>query len=190
MKKNLLTVVILLIGVAITINAQQKKELISVNPTNCTANNDSLQCQHMANLLMLDNATTEKFKSVYMDYLSEIAELRNTKKERCDSNKNCKEKELTDAEVEQTIEKRFEISQRFLNIEKKYYTEFKKILTLKQIACVYKTTPPSFSQSNRGMPLFDMQDERNCKNMPPMNAFDSFAMRRPDFNPDNGEDLP
>ena len=46
-------------------------------------------------------------------------------------------KAKTDAETEEAIEERFDRSQKLLDIRKKYYKEYSKYLTPKQIQRVY-----------------------------------------------------
>ena len=46
---------------------------------------------------------------------------------------------LTDAEVEQQIKGRFVQSRRILDVREKYYNEFRKILSPKQIMKIYQT---------------------------------------------------
>jgi len=46
---------------------------------------------------------------------------------------------LTDAEVEQQIKGRFAQSRRILDVREKYYNEFRKILSPKQIMKIYQT---------------------------------------------------
>ena len=46
---------------------------------------------------------------------------------------------LTDAEVEQQIKGRFAQSRKILDVREKYYNEFRKILSSKQIMKIYQT---------------------------------------------------
>lgn len=48
------------------------------------------------------------------------------------------EKELTDTEVAEMLQKQFEQSRKVLDIREKYYKEFSKILTQKQILKIYQ----------------------------------------------------
>ena len=45
---------------------------------------------------------------------------------------------LTDAEVEQHIKDRFAHSRMMLDLQEKYYTEFRKVLSPKQIEKIYQ----------------------------------------------------
>lgn len=177
--------VVLLLGVIITANAQQKKELAPMNQKDCPGNIDSMQCERMANLLMLNNATTEKFKPAYIHYLSDLTELRKIEKERCESNKPCKEKTLTDTEVEGMIEQSFEISQKLLDIKIKYYKTFKEILSAKQIARIYQNTCQPNFRPNRDID-YNMPDKCTYTDMPPIPQPDCPCIKH--FPDSNGED--
>ena len=81
------------------------------------------QTNQMVKMLMLDDATTAKFIPVYQNYLKEPEP----------------KPLLTDAEVEQQIKGRFAQSRRILDVREKYYNEFRKILSPKQIMKIYQT---------------------------------------------------
>lgn len=92
---------------------------------------------------MLDDATTAKFIPVYQNYLKELRECRmmNRAKQRVEGTGVKPEPKplLTDAEVEQQIKGRFAQSRRILDVREKYYNEFRKILSPKQIMKIYQT---------------------------------------------------
>lgn len=93
-----------------------------------------IQTQQIAKSLMLDDATTRKFVPVYQNYLKDlhaVAAGRPVKvgKEGC--------KNMTDEEIMKMIEYRFDMSQKILDLRKKYFGEFKKLLTPRQIMKVY-----------------------------------------------------
>ena len=92
---------------------------------------------------MLDDATTAKFIPVYQNYLKELRECRmmNRAKLRAEGTgvKPDPKPLLTDAEVEQQIKGRFAQSRRILDVREKYYNEFRKILSPKQIMKIYQT---------------------------------------------------
>ena len=77
------------------------------------------QTNQMVNTLMLDDAAAARFVPVYQNYL--------------------KEPVLTDAEVERQIKGRFAQSRKILDVREKYYDEFRKILSPKQIMKIYRT---------------------------------------------------
>ena len=101
------------------------------------------QTNQMVKMLMLDDATTAKFIPVYQNYLKELRECRmmNRAKQRAEGTGVKPEPKplLTDAEVEQQIKGRFAQSRRILDVREKYYNEFRKILSPKQIMKIYQT---------------------------------------------------
>jgi hypothetical protein len=100
---------------------------------------DSMRCQRMTNELMLNDATTAKFKALYMDYLTEIRSvMMPVGKMNRSGIKKEPMKEMTDAEVQKMLENRFEKEQKMLDVRVKYYKEFKRILSPKQIARIFR----------------------------------------------------
>lgn len=99
------------------------------------------QVNRMANQLMLDDATAAKFAPLYKEYLESL--------QGCCAQNCCKKATacpksnttLTDKEIEARIEKRFEMQQQRLDIQKKYYDKFKKILNAKQLEKVFAPRP-------------------------------------------------
>ena len=88
------------------------------------------QAKHIAHDLVLDDATTQKFVKTFSDYQKEVWALGPKAKGK-------KKNEMTDAEVEKAIKDRFEHSEKLLKIREKYYKEYSKFLTQKQIQRVY-----------------------------------------------------
>ena len=101
------------------------------------------QTNQMVNTLMLDDAAAARFVPVYQNYLKELRECRmmNRAKQRAEGTGVKPEPKplLTDAEVEQQIKGRFAQSRRILDVREKYYNEFRKILSPKQIMKIYQT---------------------------------------------------
>lgn len=101
-----------------------------------------MKAKRIAGDLALDDKTAEKFKTTYMEYMKEMHQLwqkdfpMNDGKGK-DGEKMRKNKDLSDAEVEKMIEDRFDRSRKMLDIREKYYKEFKKFLTPKQIQKMY-----------------------------------------------------
>ena len=89
-----------------------------------------MQCNQLINALALDDAETAKFKPVYTKYMEEMRAVR-------DMNPRAPRSTLTDAEVEQVIKARFAQSRKMLDIREKYYNEFRKFLSPKQIQKMY-----------------------------------------------------
>ena len=86
--------------------------------------------KHIAHDLALDDATTQKFVKTFSDYQKEMWAL---------NQKGCMKKaDMTEAEAEQALKSRFEQSQKLLSLREKYYKEYSKFLTQKQIQRVYE----------------------------------------------------
>ena len=105
------------------------------------------QTNQMVKMLMLDDATTAKFIPVYQNYLKELRECRMMNRRQLSSGQGTEQKGmkpqpkpvLTDAEMEQQIKGRFAQSRKILDVREKYYDEFRKILSPKQIMKIYQT---------------------------------------------------
>ena len=88
------------------------------------------QAKRIAHELALDDATTHKLVKTFTDYQKEVWALG-------PRIKKGKKESMTDAEAEQAIKARMERSQKILNLREKYYKEYSKFLTPKQIQRVY-----------------------------------------------------
>ena len=87
------------------------------------------QAKYIANDLALDDETTARFINTYTHCQKEIWALGS--RPRRDDNNN-------EEQIGQNIKKRFEMSEKILDIRQKYYKEYSKFLTQKQIQRVYK----------------------------------------------------
>lgn len=113
-----------------------------------------MQCNQVVKALLLDDATAAKFTPVYMQYLKELSESRVSNSRKLKAKETATPENVqktepksipTDAEVEKAIKDRFAQSRKILDIREKYYNEFRKILSPKQIMKIY--------QLERGMPV-------------------------------------
>ena len=90
--------------------------------------------------LGLDDKTAAKFKDVYAKYMKELNDLG---KEYMPKKPDVKPGEgkanpmPTDAEVDKMMRDRFKQSRKMLDIREKYYDEFRKFLSPKQVQKVY-----------------------------------------------------
>lgn len=91
----------------------------------------------MGKQLMLDDAKLAQFTSLYKEYLTALKDCRPAPEEN-----QVKPYERTDAQIQQDMEKRFEIRQKVLDTQKKYYASFKKILNARQLEKVFNMTQP------------------------------------------------
>ena len=92
---------------------------------------EAMQCNQVVQALMLDDATAAKFTPVYKQYLAEMRAIRGTNLHKSKMNSP------TDADVENAIKNRFAQSHKMLDIREKYYDEFRKVLSSKQIMRMY-----------------------------------------------------
>ena len=90
-----------------------------------------LPLKQVLDALMLDDATAAKFTPVYQAYQKEMRECRLPRLKK-------KSNEMTDEEIAQEIERQFTQGRKVIDVKEKYYKEFKKILTMKQIREVYR----------------------------------------------------
>ena len=115
------------------------------------------QANQMVTTLMLDDATAAKFTPVYEKYLKDLSECRMMNRRERPRNNNAEatpatKPVLTDAEIEKQIKDQFAQSRKILDIREKYYNEFRKILSPKQIAKIYQTEK---SNANKFRKEFD-----------------------------------
>ena len=87
------------------------------------------QAKHIAEALAFDEQTAAKFVETYCECQKEIWTL---------APKKQRQRGATETEAGETIQNRFDRSQKLLDIRKKYYDEYSKFLTQKQIERVYE----------------------------------------------------
>ena len=115
------------------------------------------QAKYIANDLALDNETTAKFINTYTQCQKEIWALgprprRNGNNNGRNGNNNGRNDNNNEEQIGQNIKKRFEMSEKILDIRQKYYKEYSKFLTQKQIQRVYeveKNMMKRFAQHKR-----------------------------------------
>lgn len=85
------------------------------------------QAKHIAKELAFDDATTQQFIETFCAYQQEVWAL----------GPRPQHEPENEQEAEQAIKERFERSQQILDLREKYYEEYCKFLTQKQIQQVY-----------------------------------------------------
>ena len=89
------------------------------------------QAQYIAHDLGLDDKTSSKFIDTYTQFQKEVWAL--------GPRPHHKKGEVkTDAQTEQEIKQRFEMSEKILNIRQKYYKKYSRFLSQQQIQRVYE----------------------------------------------------
>lgn len=102
------------------------------------------QTNQMVKTLMLDDATAAKFTPVYENYLKDLRECRMMNRKERTNDRGTEAKQApkpvpTDAEIEKQIKDQFAQSRKILDVREKYFNEFSKILSPKQILKIYQT---------------------------------------------------
>ena len=139
---------VLFMGSQMTLSAQEKdnKEK-KQRPT--PEQMMQMQTNQMVKALMLDDATAAKFTPIYEKYLKELRDCRmmnrepRVKKETAQGTeaktaKGPPRPVMTDAEIAKMLKGQFAQSRKMLDIREKYYNEFSKILSQKQIMKIYQ----------------------------------------------------
>lgn len=147
-RKFFMIAIALLMGTQTMVWAQDKpKDKPERKPMN-KEQMQTMQCNRIVRELALDDATATQFESVYKNYMNELREARGTalrNKEKkaapsasAEASQKPEVKPLpTDAEVEQAMKERFARERKVLDVREKYYDEFRKFLSPKQVQKVY-----------------------------------------------------
>lgn len=97
------------------------------------------RAEHISQVLGLDDATSTRFNTVYNQYRQEMRAARQSHARiRPQKSKGQAPTRLTDEQVRKNIENSFALSQSILDIRKKYYKEYLKFLTPRQIERLYE----------------------------------------------------
>ncbi|MBS7199078.1 MAG: hypothetical protein KH111_13215 [Bacteroidales bacterium] len=89
-----------------------------------------VQAKYIAKELEMDDVATKQFIETFCQFQKEIWALGPRPKKDIST--------CTDEEIEQAIKERFAHSQKILNLRQKYYEEYGKFLSQKQIGRVYE----------------------------------------------------
>ena len=96
------------------------------------------ETDYVAKQLQLEGNTKTEFTALYKKYATELRDSQKAWRNKFAHKNKEERKEMSDAEIEQRIEARFAHMQDILDIRKKYYGEFKKIMKPRQIQQMYK----------------------------------------------------
>ena len=105
----------------------------------------NMQANKIIGDLGLDDKTAAKFKDVYAKYMKEMNDLRKEgmdfrmrgRIQKGDTLAKMKIQMPTDDEVDKMMRDRFKQSRKMLDIREKYYDEFRKFLSPKQVQKIY-----------------------------------------------------
>lgn len=107
-----------------------------------------MQAARMGKQLMLDDSKLAQFTTLYKEYLTALKNCRPAPEDH--SAEKVKKSERTDAQIQQDIEKGFEMRQKVLDTQKKYYNSFKKILNARQLEKVFSMGQPKQMHKRMG----------------------------------------
>ncbi len=157
MKKNIILIlVVLTFGLCMTANAQEEqakpqrqngkammqrpnknRQIKAFDPAKMI----EMRTKHICNELMLSEEDAAKFSPVYKSYLEEMQKVfSGMKKPKAEVNGEEKPapKELTDSDIDEMFKKRFENTAKINSIQESYYAKFRKILSAKQVARIFR----------------------------------------------------
>lgn len=128
-----------------TINAQNNTNKKSNRKRMTIEQMVDMQANKISNELGLDDKSSAKFIDLYKKYMKEINDAR--KKDmppkpdaKPDENKprpNGPMPKMSDDDVDKMMKERFALSRKILDIREKYYDEFRKFLSPKQVKKIY-----------------------------------------------------
>lgn len=101
-----------------------------------------LRAKRIAQALALDDATAQKFITTFCACQKELYAANKAMK----GNKGKKRSEMTDAEIETIQKDRFKQSRKLLDLREKYYGEYRKFLSARQVQRVYELEKQDFKK--------------------------------------------
>ena len=137
-KYLVMMVVAVLMGTQV-MNAQDSKEQVERRGRKRMTMEQmvNMQANKIIGDLGLDDKTSAKFKDVYAKYMKEMNDLRKEyMPKRPEAGK--KPSMPTDAEVDKMMRDKFKVGRKMLDLREKYYDEFRKFLSPKQVQKVYE----------------------------------------------------
>lgn len=130
MKRAIQSILLMMMAIAIAIPANARDQRKDKPSRDQLA---QVQAQKIAEELKLDENASKQFVTTFTQCQKEIWDSRPAN----DRRKRDKNADMTDAEAQQIIKARFAHRQKINEIQEKYYTEYSKFLTQKQILKVY-----------------------------------------------------
>ena len=108
---------------------KDKQKQVQQCPT--TEERINKQTEAMQKRLLLDEKEAAQFAPIYKEYLGELAKCRP------DFQKQEKDAQPTDAEIEKRIENRFAMQKKMVETQESYYKKLKKVLNARQLEQVF-----------------------------------------------------
>ena len=150
-KYLVMMVVAVLMGTQV-MNAQDSKEQVERRGRKRMTMEQmvNMQANKIIGDLGLDDKTSAKFKDVYAKYMKEMNDLRKEyMPKRPEAGK--KPSMPTDAEVDKMMRDKFKVGRKMLDLREKYYDEFRKFLSPKQVQKVYDQGQKNHGKFNKEM---------------------------------------
>ena len=150
-KYLVMMVVAVLMGTQV-MNAQDSKEQVERRGRKRMTMEQmvNMQANKIIGDLGLDDKTSAKFKDVYAKYMKEMNDLRKEyMPKRPEAGK--KPSMPTDAEVDKMMRDKFKVGRKMLDLREKYYDEFRKFLSPKQVQKVYEQGQENHGKFNKEM---------------------------------------
>ena len=89
------------------------------------------QARYIASSIALDEETTEKYVRTFCEYQKEVWALRSDRKGK-------RQAGMSESDIEKNINEKFDREEKLLAIRKKYYKEYSKFMTQRQIQRAYE----------------------------------------------------
>lgn len=127
---------------------------------------EAMKIGFLTQKLDLTPEEAQRFWPVYNQYSEEIEQIRANRKAKMDETRNDPDK-LSDAEIEKRIDAEMTFRQEELDIQKKYHSRFKQVLTVRKVARFYRAEEEfkrelieRLKQGNNGRPGHPPQGPR------------------------------
>lgn len=98
---------------------------------------EDFRAKQLSKELMLDDATASKFETLYKEYSEALKACRPAREEKKQAPAG-----RTDEQIKQSIEQRFDMQQKMLDVQKDYFAKFEKILNANQLERLFTPRPP------------------------------------------------
>jgi len=98
---------------------------------------EALKIAFLTNKLELTSKEAQTFWPLYNEYNTKMEKLRKSKKSDFEDLKN-KGENVSDKEIESSINEVFATKQKELDLQKEYYEKYTKVLSMKKVALLYQ----------------------------------------------------
>lgn len=140
MKKKVIVLMMAVLLSVGAVSAQDKKDSETAGK-GCEKPNfeqmDARAAERIADDLCLDDATSSKFSATYKSYREDLRKAKGD----CCKQKGSRDKKMSDADVEKSIKEGFKTKRAVIDVQEKYYSEFRKYLSPKQIKKAMRVAP-------------------------------------------------